>query len=121
VRLLADLNIAPRTVDLLRSLGHDVVRVDALLPTTASDADIVDAALREGRTILTQDLDFSALVALSGRSRPSVVSLRLSSSHVERVGARLREVLPGLEGEIESGVIVSVEDDIVRTCSLPII
>lgn len=120
MRLLADLNIAPRTVDFLRSLGHDVIRVDALLPITASDAEIVDAALRERRTILTQDLDFSALVALSGRSAPSVVSLRLSSSRIERVGERLRHVLPSLEAEIGSGAIVSIEDDSVRTRSLPI-
>ena len=120
VRLLADLNVAPRTVVFLRSLGHDVVRVDALLPDTAPDAEIVGVALREGRTILTQDLDFSALVALSGRSGPSVVSLRLSSSRVERVNERLRDVLPSLAAEIESGAIVSVEDDGVRARSLPI-
>ena len=120
MRLLADLNIAPRTVEFLRSLGHDVVRVDALLPGTASDAEIVEVALRERRTILTQDLDFSALVALSGRSGPSVVSLRLSSSRVERVNQRLQEVLPAVAAEIESGAIVSVEDDGVRVRSLPI-
>jgi len=111
VRLLADLNVAPRTVEFLRSLGYDIARVDALLPATASDAEIVEVALREGRTILTQDLDFSALVALSGRSGPSVVSLRISSSRVERVNQRLREVLPAVAAEIESGAIVSVEDD----------
>jgi predicted nuclease of predicted toxin-antitoxin system len=116
VRLLADLNVAPRTVVFLRSLGHDVVRVDALLPDTAPDAEIVGVALREG----TQDLDFSALVALSGRSGPSVVSLRLSSPRVERVNERLRDVLPSLAAEIESGAIVSVEDDGVRARSLPI-
>jgi len=72
VRLLADLNVAPRTVEFLRSLGYDIARVDALLPGTASDAEIVEFALREGRTILTQDLDFSALVALSeGAARAS--------------------------------------------------
>ena len=120
MRLLADLNVAPRTVEFLRSLGYDIARVDALLPATASDAEIVEVALREGRTILTQDLDFSALVALSGRSGPSVLSLRISSSRVERVNQRLREVLPAVAAEIESGAIVSVEDDGVRARSLPI-
>jgi predicted nuclease of predicted toxin-antitoxin system len=120
VRLLADLNVAPRTVEFLRSLGHDVVRVDALLPGTASDVQIVEVALREERTILTQDLDFSALVALSGRSRPSVISLRLSSSRIEAVNQRLRDVLAAVGRELESGAIVSVGDDGVRARSLPI-
>ncbi len=41
MRLLADMHISPRTVEFLRSLGHDVVRVNAILPATASDETIV--------------------------------------------------------------------------------
>jgi len=77
-------------------------------------------ARRERRTILTQDLDFAALVALSGGSGPSVVSLRLSSSRVERVNARLKDVLPELERETLAGAIITVEDRRVRTRALPI-
>ena len=43
MKLLADLHISPRTVVFLRSLGHEVVRVDAILPKTASDEEIVAA------------------------------------------------------------------------------
>jgi hypothetical protein len=68
VRILADLNIAPRTVEFLRSLGHDTARVDAGAWGAAADLAIVEAARREHRTVLTQDLDFSAIVALSGRA-----------------------------------------------------
>jgi predicted nuclease of predicted toxin-antitoxin system len=120
VRLLADLNVARRTVDFLRSLGHDVVRVGEMLAVTVSDAEIVEAAVREIRTILTQDLDLSAIVALSGRTKPSVVSLRLSSSRVEVVNERLAEVLATIEHEVESGAIVSVEDARVRSRTLPV-
>jgi len=71
VRLLEDLHIAPRTVEHLRRLGHDVVRVSDVLPTTASDESIVARAIEEGRVIVTQDLDFSAIIALSGGRVPS--------------------------------------------------
>jgi predicted nuclease of predicted toxin-antitoxin system len=66
MKLLADVHISPRTVTFLRGLGHDVVRVgpDYLRPT-ASDANIVAAAITDERIIVTQDVDFSALVALS--------------------------------------------------------
>ena len=64
MRLLADVHISPRTVAFLRSLGHDAVRVGDAIPATASDVEIVEAAVRDERTILTQDLDFSAIVAL---------------------------------------------------------
>lgn len=120
MRLLADMHIAPRTVRFLGSLGHDVVRVDELLASTADDETVVEAAVREGRCVLTQDLDFSAIVALSGRTAPSVISLRLSSSRVERVNSVLQAVLPELESAVITGAIVTVQDSRVRVRALPV-
>ena len=80
MRLLADLNIAPRTVSFLRSLGHDVQRVGDVLAPSATDYEIVEYARRDGRSVVTQDLDFSAIVALSGQAAPSLICLRLASS-----------------------------------------
>ena len=114
------MHIAPRTVAFLRSLGHDVVRVDELLVPTATDEDVVVAAAGDGRCVLTQDLDFSAIVALSGRAIPSVISLRLSSSRVERVNAALQEVFPGVEKDLLDGAIVTVQDGRVRVRKLPV-
>jgi predicted nuclease of predicted toxin-antitoxin system len=118
--LLADLNIAPRTVAFLRSLGHDVVRVDEMLPPSADDVTIVASARQDGRAILTQDLDFSAIVALSGLSAPSVISLRLTSSRVETVNALLQVVLPAIESDVGAGAIVTVDEHRLRRRALPI-
>jgi len=74
MRLLADLHIAPRTVEFLRTLGHNVCRVSDLLPANASDEEIVERAAQDRRVILTQDLDFSSIIALSGRQTPSLLS-----------------------------------------------
>jgi predicted nuclease of predicted toxin-antitoxin system len=59
MRLLADMRISPRTVQFLRALGHDVVRVSEALPINSADEEIVEHAIKEGRTVLTQDLGFS--------------------------------------------------------------
>jgi predicted nuclease of predicted toxin-antitoxin system len=120
MRLLADMHVAPRTVTFLRSLGHDVVRVDEMLLPTATDESIVAAATRDGRAILTQDLDFAASVALSGRTVPSVISRRLSSSRIERVNAVLQEVLPAVEKDVLEGAIVTVQDGRLRLRRLPV-
>lgn len=45
--LLANLHIAHRTVQFLRSLDHDVLRVTDLLPATASDETIVERAAQD--------------------------------------------------------------------------
>lgn len=120
MRLLADLHIAPRTVEFLRTLGHDVVRVTDLLPADSADEVIVERAAQERRTILTQDLDFSSIIALSGRQTPSLLSLRLNSSKVEIVNAVLQRMLPALESDLEQGVIVTIEDQRIRLRRLPL-
>jgi len=58
MKLVADIHISPRTVEFLRSIGHDVLRVNEILPANADDETIVARAAYESRTLLTQDLDF---------------------------------------------------------------
>lgn len=120
MRLIADLHIAPRTVNYLKTLGHDVLRVPEVLPATAPDTQIIEYALQDRRTILTQDLDFSAEIALSGRTFPSVVLLRLSSSRVEFVNRILLDVLPQLEEDALAGALIIVEDHRIRSRQLPL-
>lgn len=107
MRLLADINISPRTVEFLGALGHDVIRVGAVLPNTADDEQIVAKAIEINRVILTQDLDFSDIIALSRASSPSLITLRLSSSRVELVNRTLRRILPDLEEEVLAGILVT--------------
>lgn len=120
MKLLADMHIAPRTVAHLRQLRHDVLRVDDLLPPTAPDSRIISKAKETDRVILTQDLDFSAIIALSGETSPSLISLRLSSSRVEHVNALLQEVLPQIEAALQAGSMVTIEDHTVRVRPLPL-
>lgn len=120
MRLFADMHISPRTVAHLRSRGHDVLRVNEVLPATAPDDDVIAFARSENRAIVTQDLDFSRLVAASGLARPSIVSLRLPSSRVEYVNDVLDRTLPAIEQYLEEGAIITVEDGRVRRRMLPV-
>ena len=120
MRILADLHISPRTVEFLCALRHDVTRVTDILPATAPDEAIVQRAIEERRTILTQDLDFSAIIALGGRNLPSLISLRLHSSRIEHVNGVLQKVLPNLEQDVLRGMIITVEDNRIRRRPLPV-
>ena len=120
MRLLADLHISPRTVQFLRSLGHDVLRVTDLLPATASDETIVERAAQDQRVILTQDLDMTAIIALSRRQYPSLVTLRLSSVRIEFVNTVLQRTLPVMEHDLQQGALVTIEDSRVRFRRLPL-
>ncbi len=53
-RLLANMNISPKTVKALREEGWDIGRVSQFLPMSASDQEILDFARREDRVVITQ-------------------------------------------------------------------
>ena len=118
--LLADLNISPLTLEALREQGWRIVRVSERLPKTAPDTEILDLARRERWTILTQDLDFSALIALRGWGAPSLITLRLTKTDPLTVSRRLLAVLPLLAAELEAGSAVTIEDAAVRVRKLPV-
>ena len=103
MRLLADLNIAPGTVSALRALGHDVTRVDDVIPPSTPDEQIVEFAPAHGFVVLTQDLDFSAIVALAEANAPSIICVRLGSARVEAVKRGLEAVLPTIEVDLLEG------------------
>ncbi len=114
------MHISPRTVRHLCDVGHDAIRVDEVLPNNASDRSIVTWAAGQERVVLTQDLDFSDIIALSSATRPSIITLRLSDSTVDNVNQVLDSVLPRLEDCVRLGLAASVEDERVRIRRLPI-
>lgn len=120
MRFLADMNISPLTVDALAAEGKDIVRASSLLPRNASDVDILDLARQQGRVLITQDLDFSALLALGGYDRPSLITLRLLDTAPAVVTERLSQVLPQIEAALRLGCAATVEDKCVRIRRLPI-
>lgn len=119
LRFIADVHVSPLTVTALKLQGYDIVRSTDLLPATAADAEILEFARVDGRIVVTQDLDFSMLVALSKQSQPSLITLRLSSAKPDVVTQKLLEVLPTLEPELTEGVAVTINDDTVRIRKLP--
>ena len=120
MRIFADVHISPITVQHLTELGHGVVRANSVLPENAPDHEIVAWAVSGERVVLTQDLGFSTIVALSGATQPSIITLRLPDSRVEIVNRTLESALPRLEGLVATGIIATVEDERVRIRQLPV-
>jgi len=86
MKFLADMGISPRSVAFLRDLGVEAVHLHELGLDRLPDAEIVKKARHEGYVVLTHDLDFGELLALSGAEVPSVVIFRLQNMrpHNER-------------------------------------
>jgi len=93
IRFLLDMGIAQSTGRYLVSDGHDVVHLCDQGLERLPDDRIVLKALGERRVIVTHDLDFGRIVALSGRSVPSIITLRLADMTPQRVTAALKDVV----------------------------
>ena len=119
-RLLADVHISPKTVADLQKQGYEIMRSSEFLPANAPDINILEFARTENWVVLTQDLDFSMLVALSRYSQPSLITLRLSSAKPDIVTQRLLDVLPQIEGALQEGSAITIQDDSIRIRKLPV-
>jgi predicted nuclease of predicted toxin-antitoxin system len=120
VRLLADVHISPKTVGDLQKQGYEIMRSSQVLPANAPDINILEFARTENWVVLTQDLDFSMLVALSRYSQPSLITLRLSSVKPDIVTQKLLDVLPQLEEALQEGSAITIQDESIRIRKLPV-
>jgi hypothetical protein len=75
MRFLADESCDFAVVRSLRAAGHDVMAV-AEVAVGATDATVLELAVREQRVLLTEDKDFGQLVYAATRSSSGVVLMR---------------------------------------------
>lgn len=114
------LSVVEATVAFLRAQGHDAVHLSEQWLQRLEDDEIVEKALAEGRIILTHDLGFGRIVALSRASVPSVITLRLDDMRPVQVNHYLAEVLAHFAEQLEMGALVSVNERGIRVRPLPI-
>ena len=92
-----------------------------MLPMDAEDSEILEFARQQNRVIITQDLDFSSLLALGGYKKPSLITFRLSMPDSETITRKLLDIVPHIEDELAEGCAVTIDDRRVRICRLPIL
>lgn len=123
MKFLADMGISPKTVSFLNSLAHDAVHLKDQGLQRAFDSFILEKTLKtlkEGRVLLTHDLDFAELLAASGGKAPSVIIFRLRNMHPDRVNICLNMIIKKHIEALEKGVIISVDEGLIRVRDLPI-
>ena len=117
---LADMNISPLTVRILKEKGWDIIRVSEVIGATAKDNEIIDYAREHSMVIITQDLDFSSLIAIAGYQKPSLINLRIDNAKPDFIAKHLIEIIPEIENILEDGAIVTIDEITVRYRMLPI-
>ncbi len=114
------MNISPATVAALRQKGLDIIRASEILDAKSTDSAILKFARDNNRIIITQDLDFSMLMAINGYETPSLISLRINDPAPEIVTDHILRVLASLSAELGLGITVTADELTIRFRCLPI-
>jgi len=120
VRFMADMGISPRSVAFLRDRGVEAVHLSEIGLDRLSDDKVLEKAQREGYVVLTHDLDFAELVALSGAELPSVVIFRLRNMRPDNVNRYLEVLVTEHQKPLDQGAIFSISEGRIRVRNLPI-
>ncbi|HID94329.1 MAG TPA: hypothetical protein EYP60_09590, partial [bacterium (Candidatus Stahlbacteria)] len=96
MKLLADMPISPRTVDFLRNLRFGCSHLTEFKMGKATDEEIVKFAKDNGYTIITEDLNFGAILAYTKEIAPSVIILRVGNLNTDQINQLLRKTLPSI-------------------------
>lgn len=87
---------------------------------STKDLDVLEYARLHDMVIITQDLDFSMLLALRGYTKPSLINIRLEEARPHEVTGRIMDTVSELQPELTQGVVVTVDETSVRYRYLPI-
>lgn len=112
--------LSPALARWLRSKGHDAVHASSLGLDRAPDAEILERAAEQERTVITADLDYPRLLALSAATGPSLILFRSGDWSERDVIARMDQILRDLVDEEIAESILVVERNRLRRRRLPV-
>lgn len=105
VRFLADESCDFAVVRALRSAGHDVRAVAETSPG-ATDPDVIQLAVREGRILITEDTDFGELVYAHGLESAGVILLRFPARARARLAPQVLAFIEHYEDKLVGAFVV---------------
>ena len=120
MKFVVDMNMSAKWVRALADAGHDVRHWSSIGDRTAGDDVIVAFARDEDAIVLTRDLDFSAIVAMTNLAKPSVVHLRDKDTFDAALVARVLMTLTAFETQLMAGAILSIAGHRARIRLLPL-
>lgn len=120
MRLLVDMNLSPRWVDVLAISGISAVHWMNVGSPHAPDRQIMEYAATHDLIVLTHDLDFSAILAATKGTRPSVVQIRSDEITPEAMASILVKALLQVADDLAACALLTVDPKRSRLRLLPL-
>lgn len=120
MRFLIDMPLSPELVSWLFQRGHNAIHASEVGLAFASDVIILEHARSEQRIIITADLDYPRILALTKAEEPGLILFRGGNYSNQEVIERLGRVFELITNEELSNSIIVIEKKRIRRRRLPI-
>jgi predicted nuclease of predicted toxin-antitoxin system len=120
MKILVDMNLSPRWLVPLQQAGFEAVHWSTVGPLNAADDRIMGYAVAHDFVVLTHDLDFGAILAVTHGDKPSVVQIRAQDVRPEAIGLQVVAALRQMQPELMAGALLTVDSNRTRMRVLPL-
>jgi predicted nuclease of predicted toxin-antitoxin system len=120
MKLLIDMNLSPKWSEALVIAGFEAVHWSIIGRGDADDAEIMAYAAAQDAIVLTNDLDFGAILAVTGGEKPSVIQIRAETLDPDTIGPRVIAAVRQMAAELRRGALLSIDTSRTRIRVLPL-
>ena len=120
MKLLVDMNLSPSWFERLARHRFEAVHWSTIGAATAPDFEILKWATEHHFVVITNDLDFSAILSAGAVDGPSVVQIRSQDLLSDVVVSIVAKALDAHREDIERGALLSIDEAGTRVRVLPL-
>ena len=120
MKILVDMNLSPSWVDFLIGNGIETVHWSSIGSSDAPDEEIITYAKKLDFTVLTNDLDFGFILAITRGKKPSIIQVRTGALDPGRIGNIVVSAINLLSVDIDRGALVTIDPRKTRVSMLPL-
>jgi len=106
MKLLVDMNLSPRWIPFLLDAGCEAVHWSTVGKADATDSEIMTFAAANDYVVLTNDLDFAAILGSTHHRKPSVVQIPAEDLDPNVIGTRIVATLQFVQKDLERGALL---------------
>jgi predicted nuclease of predicted toxin-antitoxin system len=120
MKILVDMNLSPAWAGFLTGNGIEAVHWSSVGTPNAPDTEIIKYAKAHNFTILTNDLDFGYILAITHGKKPSVIQTRTGALSPDRIGSTVLSAISLVSADVERGALVTIDTRKTRVSLLPL-
>jgi predicted nuclease of predicted toxin-antitoxin system len=120
MKFLIDANIPLELMHLLKKEGFNSRHISLSDKPDMDDFGIIEMARYQDEIILTHDLDFGAILSVTGQTKPYVIIFRMHNINARVILNKLLQNINDIKDILETGAIIIIDNDKTRVRKLPI-